>query len=483
MRNGTQTPAETTTGAVFGFDRGGRLRSWNGIATDVAGYDESAIDGLPFGDLFESDATSPTDLPAGPVELTLRTADGDARSVTFEVHRLGGEGPAVTLIGTDDERGDHRVRVLREMYEIVADRGRSFEQQVEALLALGRAELDVAYGTLSRIEGEEYLFEVVDADEGDDAIEAGDVVPLSATNCEVAASTEETIVLGDVARDAPEETDRAGYRDWGISCYIGAPVFVDDGVYGTFCFYDTTPRNGQFSDWEVTLVDLMCRWVSYELQRERANERLERQNDRLERFASIVSHDLRNPLNVADGSVELAREDGELEHLDRAAAALDRMDALIDDLLTLARAGEAIGETEAIDLAALCRECWGDLSTVDADLVDATERTIRADRTRVRQLLENLFRNAMEHGRPGGESVTVTVGDLEDGFYVADDGVGIPEADREIVFERGYSTNAEGTGYGLDIVAEIVEAHGWDVTLTESDGGGARFEITGVEFA
>ena len=483
MRNGTQTAAEAAADTFFGFDSNGHLSSWNAVAADVTGYEASALDDLTFADLFESDADSPADLLAGAVELALRTADGDTQPAAFEVHRLAGEGATVALVGTgSDQRGDDRVRVLREMYEIVADGDRSFEQQVAALLALGRAELDVAYGTLSRIDGEEYVFEVVDADDGDDAVAAGDVVPLSATNCETAASTEETLVLGDVARDAPEETDRAGYRDWGISCYIGAPVFVDDGVYGTFCFYDTTPRNGQFSDWEVTLVDLMSRWVSYELQRERANERLERQNDRLQRFASIVSHDLRNPLNVAEGSIELARMDDDPDQLDRARSALDRMDALIDDLLTLARAGETIGETEAVDLATLCRECWGDLSTVDADLVDATERTIRADRTRVRQLLENLFRNAVEHGRPEGESVTVTVGDLPDGFYVADDGVGIAEADREMVFERGYSTNAEGTGYGLDIVAEIAEAHGWTVALTESDGGGARFEITGVEF-
>jgi len=468
------------SGAFFGFDAAGSLTSWNDDAADATGHQASALEGLTFADLFASDADSPTDLLAGTTELDLVTATGETHRATFEIHRLAGEGATVALIGTSgDERSDHRVRVLREMYDVVADRKRSFDEQVGALLALGRAELDVAYGTLSRIQGEDYVFEAIDADEGDDAIESGDVVPLSATNCEIAASTKQTLVLGDVARDAPEETERAGFKEWGISCYIGAPVFVDGSVYGTFCFYDTTPRNGQFSDWEVTLVDLMSRWVSYELQRERANERLERQNERLERFASIVSHDLRNPLNVADGSMELAQESGDLDQLDRARSALDRMNALIDDLLTLARAGNDIGETETVDLAALCRESWGDLSTIEGDLVVETERTFQADRTRTRQLLENLFRNALEHG---GTDTTVTVGDLPVGFYVADDGVGIDEENRDLVFERGYSTNTHGTGYGLDIVAEIVEAHGWDVALTESEGGGARFEITGVQF-
>jgi signal transduction histidine kinase len=76
--------------------------------------------------------------------------------------------------------------------------------------------------------------------------------------------------------------------------------------------------------------------------------------------------------------------------------------------------------------------------------------------------------------------VIVTVGDLEDGFYVADDGVGIPPDDREAVFESGYSAD-DGTGLGLSIVRQVATEHGWDVSLTGSDAGGARFEFTGVE--
>lgn len=75
----------------------------------------------------------------------------------------------------------------------------------------------------------------------------------------------------------------------------------------------------------------------------------------------------------------------------------------------------------------------------------------------------------------------MTVGDLPDGFHVADDGPGIPEEARERVFESGYSTVEDGTGFGLNIVAEIAEAHGWDVDIDESRAGGARFEFTGVE--
>jgi len=78
--------------------------------------------------------------------------------------------------------------------------------------------------------------------------------------------------------------------------------------------------------------------------------------------------------------------------------------------------------------------------------------------------------------------VTVTVGTIDDGVYVEDDGPGIPEDDREDVFEAGYSTAADGTGFGLSIVKQIAEAHGWAISVTEGAGGGARFEITGLEF-
>jgi PAS domain S-box-containing protein len=210
----------------------------------------------------------------------------------------------------------------------------------------------------------------------------------------------------------------------------------------------------------------------------RAREReLTRQNDRLEAFASIVSHDLRNPLSVASGRLELAREDCDTPHLEPAERALDRMNALIDDLLTLARHGDVVGDLESVALEAVTRRCWENVSTGDATVRIETDRVVEANRGRLQQLLENLFRNSIEHG---GEDVTVTVGDLDDGFYVEDDGGGIPPESLDDVFEAGYSTSQEGTGFGLSIVKQIVEAHGWEIRLSESDAGGARFEISGV---
>ncbi|MFB6174200.1 MAG: ATP-binding protein, partial [Halobacteriales archaeon] len=221
--------------------------------------------------------------------------------------------------------------------------------------------------------------------------------------------------------------------------------------------------------------------VTWEITERKEYEReLERQNARLDEFASLVSHDLRNPLNVAQGRLDLVQEDCDSPHLEPAVNAVDRSLVLLDDLLTLAREGQRVREAEAVDLADTLEECWRTVAMAEAALVVETDRTIRADPGRLKQLMENLFRNAVEHG---GENVTVTVGDMEDGFYIADDGPGIPEEDREEVFEAGFSTADEGTGFGLNIVREIVDAHGWEITVTDSEAGGARFDITGIKSA
>ena len=198
----------------------------------------------------------------------------------------------------------------------------------------------------------------------------------------------------------------------------------------------------------------------------------------MEAFASIVSHDLRNPLSVADGRLDLAASECDSEHFEHIEQAHDRMRVLIDDLLTLARTGEAVAGFEPVDLAAIATGCWETVETEQATLVVESERTIQGDESRLKQLFENLFRNSVEHG---GEEVTVTVGEVDDGFYIEDDGSGIPEAVREEIFEAGYSMNPDGTGFGLNIVGRIVAAHGWEISVTESSDGGARFEITGVD--
>ena len=222
----------------------------------------------------------------------------------------------------------------------------------------------------------------------------------------------------------------------------------------------------------ITLTDVT--------EKRRHERELERTNERLERFASTVSHDLRNPLNVAQGRLALHREAHDDEHLATASNALDRMERLIEEILTLSRQGRAISETETVALSAVVDDCWEVVDTGEAAVHVESDRSLAADADRLQQLLENLFRNAIEHAGP---DVTIRVGSLEEGigFYVADDGPGIPADDCEAVFESGYSTARDGTGFGLAIVKEIADAHGWDIRATAGTDGGARFEVSGVE--
>lgn len=208
-------------------------------------------------------------------------------------------------------------------------------------------------------------------------------------------------------------------------------------------------------------------------------EKLQRENERLEKFVSIVSHDLRNPLNVIRGAFELIEESAVTSHTELGLRGVQRMENLIEDLLTLAREGNRIAEFETVDLADICTQCWETVDTHAATLDIVGDYTILADKSRLKQLLENLFRNAVEHG---SDDVTVTVGPLADsqGFYVADNGPGIPESDREAVFEHGYTTSTNGTGFGLSIVKEIAKAHSWQIVATESDSGGTQFNMTSV---
>ena len=213
----------------------------------------------------------------------------------------------------------------------------------------------------------------------------------------------------------------------------------------------------------------------------RQNERkLERQNERLEDFASLVSHDLHNPLSVATGHLELALAEDDNPHLERAATALDRMASMIDGFLLWAREGRDVEDLEAVDIPSIADECWHNVDGEAADLVVETEVSVVADASRLQHLFENLFRNAIDHA---GSPVEVRVGllETEDGIYVEDDGPGIPDDIRDTVFEGGFSTVDGGTGLGLSIVKQIVDAHGWEIAITEGTQGGARFEILGVD--
>lgn len=225
----------------------------------------------------------------------------------------------------------------------------------------------------------------------------------------------------------------------------------------------------------------LFRTISNLLARRRQTEGLTTElwerNKRLEQFARTLRHELRNPLTVVNGYLEIAREEGDPESFEVCQEYLDQMNQLLEDTLLIIDGGELEYKPEPVDLAATCNGCWKVVSAEEAQLEIGEINQIRADEVRLKQLLENVFRNAVEHVGP---TVTVTVGEIADGFYIEDDGMGIPQKERNRVFEEGYSGDSAGTGIGLSVVESVVDLHGWNVRVDQSEGGGARFEITGV---
>jgi len=203
--------------------------------------------------------------------------------------------------------------------------------------------------------------------------------------------------------------------------------------------------------------------------------------DRLRLLADVLAHELSNQLGAASLQLDLAREHGDDEHFDHVARALARLEGLTEETRALARPEP---DLEWTDLGTVVDSAWTAISTPNATL-EVADATLNVDTPLVRLAAINLLRNAVEHGRADtgaddedSPALRVEVGPVGDdeGFYVADDGHGIPEAERDRVLEWGYS-GGDSTGVGLGLVRVVAERHGWEVAVEESATGGARVAL------
>ena len=446
---------DTLDDVFYIVDADGTLLRWNRRLPDVLGYTDEDLVGTGVTDIVPDDERETV---AGAIERTLTTGD-----VTVESELLTADGERIP-------------------YELTGSRLTDADDELIGLIGIGRDITDRRARERERELQYEAIFNrtyqfigLMDPD--------GTLLEANRTALEFGGLDREDVVGkpfweaywwqhdAETRRELREAIDRAGDGE-----FVRYEVEVRGEDRNATIDFSVRPVTNE--DGEVEYLIPEGRDITELRALQRRERELERQNERLDRFVGVVSHDLRNPLYTAQGRLELARGECDSEHLAGAADAVDRGVALIEDLLALARHGEPVGEVEPVSLPGTVDDCWRTVETGDARLVARTGRTVRADPGALKQLLENLFRNAVEHG---DEAVTVTVGDLDGGFYVADDGPGIPEGEREQVFEAGYSTADGGPGLGLSIVHEIVEAHGWNVRIAESETGGTRFELTGVD--
>jgi PAS domain S-box-containing protein len=371
------------------------------------------------------------------------------------------------------ERLEESIDALHELYVIASNGTVPFETRRQQVLELGCEYLDLPYGFVTDISA---TSQRVLASVGDhELLQAGAECPIEESYCRKTVESDGFLSVANAVEEGWEEDP--AYERFDLGSYIGGKLVVDGELFGTVCFASHQPRGRAFTDSERTFVEMTTRWFGYEFEQRRRTRALERQNDRLDRFASRVSHDLRNPLSAAAGRLELAIErHGDDEDLVAVREALEDANDRIDEMLEIARLGSAVSEPEPVGLADAAEAAWRLVDEEAASLDVVGDVEVRGDRDRIERLLENLFRNAIEHG---GADVSVRVGARPDGpgFFVEDDGPGIPESERETVFESGYTTSDSGSGFGLAIVEEVATAHEWDVRLADSAAGGARFEF------
>jgi signal transduction histidine kinase len=202
-------------------------------------------------------------------------------------------------------------------------------------------------------------------------------------------------------------------------------------------------------------------------------------------FVSDASHELRSPLTVLLGEAELARSSNNPEQLaatnELVIAQAGRMNQLIDDLLHLARTGEAIPDRVDVDVDdVLRREAKQQPRPIDTSGVEPAR--VRGDLRGIDRVVRNLLDNACRHAA-SAIRVTSTTNDEFAQLTVEDDGPGVPAGDRDRIFERfarldeARNRTAGGTGLGLAIVKAIVDVHNGTITVDESPLGGARFSV------
>jgi PAS domain S-box-containing protein len=475
-------------------------REYHGIGADsIAGR---RLDEVLGEDVLDSIASRVTRTLTGEIveyEMTRTHPDESDRHLDIRYYPLeddDGDTYGIVAAMRDVTERIERQRALEALHDAASDLETAENESdvYEIIVAAAEDILDFDIVAVDSVEGDALVQRAWTLDERGDYYEE---TPLDEdTFATRSFHRQETIVVDDL-RDYDITPADPDYRS-------ALTVPIPD--VGTF---QAVSRDvGAFDDADRDLAELLVghahealRRLGHERSLRRQRERLRRENERLDAFASMVSHDLRNPLAVAEAELQTAREacddDALCSHLAEIDRAHDRLNGIVEDVLTMARMGQVVDDEEVapVRLDDVARRAWANVSTDSATLAVETTTSIVGDQDRLLQVFENLYRNALEHGvgtdheRRGTDAavadLTVHVGDLEDGsgFFVADDGVGIPGGDRETVFEAGYTTADDGTGFGLNIVEDVVEAHGWAVRVTESEWGGARFEILDVDTA
>lgn len=367
-----------------------------------------------------------------------------------------------------EEARENEREILFNLYGIASDQSLEYEERLSRAVRLGRDFLGVSFGFITSIQNQKQEIILSENRVENPELSEGSVCPIDETYCQHVLNQQEPMAVGDAKSEGFDGTDE--YERFGLESYVSQKIYVSGEVYGTICFADFEAQDsGQFSANEMAITELLAAWVGYEIERKQSQDELKAQNKRLEAFAGFISHDLRNPLNVAEGYLEVEREERDSDNLERVQNAHERMETMITEMLEFARSSEELNDRSEVSIRSLCNDAWSNLQTGNSTLTVSTDRVVNGDCGKLLNVFENLFRNSIEHN---DDPVEVTVSDTGRGVSIADDGVGLPSDKDLFKYESG-----QGGHFGLLITEEIVKAHGWRIRACESDNGGARFDI------
>ncbi len=399
----------------------------------------------------------------------------------------------------DDAAALDYVQHLETLHDAITAGYESLPELCEAYLDAGCRIFRMQTGIISRIEGERYT--VVAVRTPIEGLAAGAEFPLCDTYCREVVRAQRTLGFPQVGA-SKALAGHPVYESLGLEAYLSAPIYANGALYGTVNFTSTEARPDGFTQAERHMIDLIARAAGQFVEQlearamiARKSGELEEANRRLREFVGIVAHDLRNPIGAMEGYGRALLRMGELDgksalFAERLVRVASQSRQLVSDLLDISalQLGSVHVEPAPFAVDAVVDDV---LLTVEGAALDKGVRLVsevavaeaHGDAARIQQVLANLVHNAVKFTEGGG-LVVVGAGPAEEGavrLWVRDTGIGLDAVQlarlREGSPDRRRGTAGEGgTGFGLRLVREVLEAHGSDLQV-DSDGAGTTFSF------
>ncbi len=324
--------------------------------------------------------------------------------------------------------------------------------------------------------------------------------PRDISFCSHAILSKDPVFVVEDARLDDRFKDNPLVEEFKAIFYAGVPLRNPDGyALGTLCVYDHEPRT--LSEAQKDALRDVAKQVVLLFESHRKNnelslvkEELENRNTRLEDFSRLVAHDLKSPLVSIEGLLNLVKEDFPqeedselhmyLKHLDTSAKSMRNY---IDGLLAYYKSDDLIDSKETTTLYEIVNDVTQIHQTNDINLTLTQDIELKnVSKVAIQQIITNLVDNAMKYNVDPNPKVEISskIDSTHYKIIMADNGVGIPDNKKEVIFELFKTTGTKdkfgnkGTGMGLATVRKLVNALGGDISVTNNPTGGSIFTFT-----